>query len=150
MNREQAALYDKIESQFPGALKTLLPDVPLENYKFIKAFGEGKTIKLINSAATHSAFNFMSSAEHYIITQPKRYCNGVELDECITGIDADDAIDYIFCPRPDLLCGFERVAFDHINREWLALAQQRGFVYSNAESAIKHAEAMRIVEVRDE
>ena len=45
MNREQAALYTNIEALFPGALKTLLPDIPEKNYPLIRSFGEGKPVR---------------------------------------------------------------------------------------------------------
>lgn len=155
MNREQAALYSKIEAQFPGALKTLLPEVPTENYRFIRAFGEGKKVKYkpyddVGWLPIEETSLFRDDCDRYLIATQKRYCNGVELDECLQPGDVLPV--YIF--YPDITNGKDmftvRTCPVDVGVGWLNWMLEQGLIYGNKESAIKHAQAMRIVEVRDE
>lgn len=147
MNREQAALYSKIEEQFPGTLKILHPDIPVGNYKFIKAFGEGKMVKPIDSSISPGILSFMSKPEYYTIAQPERYCNGVMLDDCLQ--PGDELPDIVFVPNPTDPCGYYKMIIRSDPHHFYTLLKA-GLCYKTKDSAVKHRDAMMIIQVRDD
>ncbi len=92
MDRAQAKLYTELEEDRPGTLRVLLPDVPVENYKFIKAFGRGQHVYVSCSNARWEDIDdvifFTKSPGSYKLNPERRVYKGVELEAPVSYFEA--------------------------------------------------------------
>lgn len=105
----------------------------------------GKWVDCQMSMQIHinSLDNIADSKKYRIKPKVRRYCNGVELDDCIT--DLQDAEERVYLPHP--LCSDFLVVW-HRNTVNQTLID-RGLVYNNSESAAKHGKAMAIAKTKE-
>jgi hypothetical protein len=111
-----------------------------DHIKFVKALADGYNVAIGGRVCV--TFYFDEEPSQYTIIKPKRYCNGIELDDCLTDYDPDIVIYYIVDFYADE--GYDKFHSNALTQRFF----DRGVVYDNKDSAIKHYKAILNVEVK--
>jgi len=141
ISRENAKYLAKLSDQdMTNLIRLTNSGFRAENVKYVRALAEGKVVRSFTGCipAQYIEYDFTAPAECYQIYEPKRVCNGVELDKPLRQEDVTPETDVLYLVGLSEPSGIvAALAYGVGTREF-----ERGIVYATEASADKHFRAI--------
>jgi hypothetical protein len=146
INKELAVILSKLDREDAISILTHSnPRFNKRNYKYVEALARGLKVENYFYQEVTDGYFFEGDESEYRVVRPKRICNGVELDSCLSQEDAK-MLSTVFYVSPSSMTGVSTSSRPQLVFHYL---YDRGMVYNNEESALKHFKAILNTGVSD-